>query len=88
MTHILLAEAVKLKSILLKRVQELEIEIMRVGFTVIEKGTTPAPSIRTVEAIDVEMNEMRHDIRKLDRLIYGARKNVSCTRSCTSIDPV
>ncbi len=72
MAPLLLAEAVKLKSILLKRVQELETEMMRVGFTVIEKGTKPAPLIRTVEAIDVEMNEIRHDIRKLDRLIYEA----------------
>ncbi|MER2009284.1 MAG: hypothetical protein ABS939_17685 [Psychrobacillus sp.] len=79
MAPILLAEAVKLKSILLKRVQELEIEMMRVGFTVIEKGTTPAPPIRTVSAIDLEMNDIRSDIRKLDRLIYEANLNNTVT---------
>ena len=67
-----LAEAVKLKSILLKRVHELEEEIMRVAYTIIEKDTVPEIGPRTVSVVDNELNETRADIRTLDKLIYEA----------------
>ncbi|TQR19082.1 hypothetical protein [Psychrobacillus vulpis] len=72
MPHISLAEGVKLKSILLKRVHELEEEIMRVAFTIVEKDIAPEIGPRTVAVVDNELTETRKDIRTLDRLIYEA----------------
>lgn len=77
MSNISLAEAVKLKSILLKRVHELEEEIMRVAFKIVEKDTVPVIGPRTVSLVDSELTETRKDIRLLDKLIYKA--NISNT---------
>lgn len=75
MPNISLAEAVKLKSLLLKRVHELEEEIMRVAYKIIEKDTVPEVGPRTVSVVDNEITETRKDIRTLDRLIYEANIN-------------
>ncbi|MFJ7971955.1 hypothetical protein [Psychrobacillus sp. NPDC096389] len=79
MSNISLAEAVKLKSILLKRVHELEEEMMRVAYTVIEKDSVPVIGPRNVANVDLELTETRKDIRTLDKLIYEAnvQNNVS-----------
>ncbi|MDI2586778.1 MULTISPECIES: hypothetical protein [unclassified Psychrobacillus] len=77
MANISLAEAVKLKSILLKRIHELEEEIMRVAFITIEKGSSPEIGPRTVSVVDNEITLTRKDIRTLDKLIYEA--NISNT---------
>lgn len=79
MPNITLAEAVKLKSILLKRVHELEEEIMRVAFTTIEKGSAPEIGPRTVSVVDNEITITRKDIRMLDKLIYEANINNTVT---------
>jgi hypothetical protein len=79
MSNISLAEAVKLKSTLLKRVHELEEEILRVAFTIIEKDTVPEVGPRTVSVVDNEMTETRKDIRMLDKLIYEANVSNSVT---------
>ena len=47
MSNITLAEAVKLKSVLTKRIHELEDEMRRVAFTTVEKGSTPDQGPRT-----------------------------------------
>lgn len=72
MAKITLAEAVKLKSILTKRVHELEDEIRRVAFTTVIKGEDPQEGPRTVAKVDEELEEVRRDIRLLDRLMYRA----------------
>lgn len=72
MSNISLAEAVKLKSILLKRIHELEEEIMRVAYTIIEKDSTPEIGPRNVANVDSELTETRKDVRTLDKLIYEA----------------
>lgn len=72
MGNISLAEAVKLKSILTKRVHELEDEMRRVAFTTVEKGSTPEKKQRTLEIVDLELEEVRLDNRVLDRLMYRA----------------
>lgn len=69
---ILLAEAVKLKSILLKKQQELTHERHRVAFKVIEKGQSPVREGRTLADVEHELRLIRADIRKLDRLVYEA----------------
>lgn len=79
MANISLAEAVKLKSLLLKRVHELEEEIMRVAFTIIEKDTVPEVGPRTVSVVDNEITGTRKDIRTLDKLIYEANINNTVT---------
>ena len=49
MANITLAEAVKLKSILTKRIHELEDEMRRVAFTTVEKGNSPEKGPRTLQ---------------------------------------
>ena len=72
MSNISLAEAVKLKSILSKRVHELEDEMRRAAFTTVEKGSSPEKKKRTLEVVESELDEVRLDSRVLDRLMYRA----------------
>lgn len=67
-----LAEAVKLKSILNKKKQELITEIHSASHTVVEKGEEPKIPERTLQQIDAELQDIRRDARILDRLIYEA----------------
>lgn len=72
MGNVTLAEAVKLKSILTKRIQELEHELRRIAFVTVEKGETPNPGPRTFTEVETELSDVRKDSRILDRLIYRA----------------
>jgi len=72
MGKITLAEAVKLKSILKNRIHELEDEMRRVAFTTVEKGNAPEKGLRTLELVEIELDEVRLDGRILDRLMYRA----------------
>ncbi|QDQ00158.1 hypothetical protein FOH38_06245 [Lysinibacillus fusiformis] len=67
-----LAEAVKLKSVLTKKVQELISELHRSAFVTVEKGQAPKTSNRTMTVIESELAQVRLDIRILDRLVYEA----------------
>ncbi|MFJ8520662.1 hypothetical protein [Lysinibacillus xylanilyticus] len=67
-----LAEAVKLKSILAKKVQELISELHRSAFVTVEKGQAPKTSNRTMTVIEAELAQVRLDVRTLDRLVYEA----------------
>jgi hypothetical protein len=67
-----LAEAVKLKSILAKKVQELVSELHRSAFVTVEKGQTPKTSNRAMKVIEAELAQVRLDVRTLDRLVYEA----------------
>ncbi|MGE7839011.1 hypothetical protein [Viridibacillus arvi] len=72
MGTITLAEAVKLKSILTKKVHELSSELQRVAFVQVEKGEDPKPSKRLLTEVDTELENVRKDIRILDKLVYRA----------------
>ena len=72
MGKITLAEAVKLKSILKKKIHELEMEMRRVAFTTVEKGKTPVTGPRTLPLVEAELEQVRLDSRVLDRLMYRA----------------
>lgn len=72
MAKITLAEAVKLKSVLRTRIHELQEEMRRVAFATVEKGTKPVKGKRTLEHVDVELEDVRADSRLLDRLMYRA----------------
>ncbi|PJO41051.1 hypothetical protein [Lysinibacillus xylanilyticus] len=67
-----LAEAVKLKSILAKKVQELVSELHRSAFVTVEKGQAPKTSNRAMKVIEAELAQIRLDVRTLDRLVYEA----------------
>jgi len=67
-----LAEAVKLKSILAKKVQELVGELHRSAFVTVEKGQAPKTSNRSMKVIEAELAQVRLDVRTLDRLVYEA----------------
>lgn len=67
-----LAEGIKLKSILTKKVRELLFEIDLVSHVVVEKGEEPKSSNRTLQEIEQELTEVRKDVRTLDKLIYRA----------------
>ncbi|WP_375199766.1 hypothetical protein [Bacillus sp. RS11] len=67
-----LAEAVKLKSILSKKIQELVSELHRSAFVTIEKGQAPKTSNRAMNVIEAELAQVRLDVRTLDRLVYEA----------------
>lgn len=77
MANITLAEAVKLKSILKKRIHELQEEMRRVAFTTVEKGTIPERSTRNLLSVETELDDVRLDHRILDRLMY--RANIDTT---------
>lgn len=72
MQTITLAEAVKLKSIITKKIQELEEEIRRVAFATVEKGASPEIGPRTLTIVEAELERVRFDARTLDRLMYRA----------------
>ena len=72
MGNISLAEAVKLKSVLTKRIHELEEEVRRVAFTTIEKGTSPELGPRTLSIVETELETVRLYARVLDLLMYRA----------------
>ncbi|MGE8001623.1 hypothetical protein ACQKOF_23935 [Lysinibacillus sp. NPDC093190] len=67
-----LAEAVKLKSILAKKIQELVSELHRSAFVTVEKGQAPKTSNRAMTVIEAELAQVRLDVRTLDRLVYEA----------------
>ncbi|MGE7692168.1 hypothetical protein ACQKMI_23690 [Lysinibacillus sp. NPDC097214] len=67
-----LAEAVKLKSILAKKVQDLVNELHRSAFVTVEKGQAPKTSNRAMTVIEAELAQVRLDVRTLDRLVYEA----------------
>ena len=70
-----LAEAVKLKSILHTKFRELFQERRRAAFVTIEKGATPVSNGRSVAQVEKELDDVRKDIRTLDRLVYEANIN-------------
>ncbi|MDQ0232636.1 hypothetical protein [Metabacillus malikii] len=72
MPKISLAEAVKLKSVLSKRIHELEEEMDRVAFIDIEKGSNIPEQIRRLTEVEVDLEEVRKDFRLLDKLMYKA----------------
>lgn len=72
MERFTLADGIRLKSLLNKQVQELEQELLRVAFTVSEKGQSLPEQTRSVEDVDFDIKGHRQDIMLLDRLIYEA----------------
>lgn len=72
MNKLSLAEAVKLKSVLNKRIHEYEEEINRVGFIEVEKGSKITKQTRTLHDVEKELADVRKDFRLLDRLMYKA----------------
>lgn len=72
MKKIPLAEGVKLKSILTKKIQELISEIHHVSHAVVEKGQEPKTSGRSISEVETELAQVRKDSRLLDKLIYRA----------------
>lgn len=72
MNKLSLAEAVKLKSVLSKRIHELEDEMDRAAFVTIEKGSELPKQTRTLADVEKEMDEVRKDFRLLDKLMYKA----------------
>lgn len=72
MAKISLAEAVKLKSVLSKRIHELEEEMDRVAFVEIEKGNKVPKQVRTLAHVEQDIDEIRKDFRILDKLMYQA----------------
>ena len=67
-----LAEAVKLKSILTKKIQELQMTIRTTAYVIVEKGEEPKQPAKTLEQFEAELADVRLDSRKLDALIYRA----------------
>lgn len=72
MKKIPLAEGVKLKGVLTKKISELTSEIQSVSKAIVEKGQTPKPSGRSLSEVEAELAQVRKDSRTLDRLIYRA----------------
>ncbi len=72
MKTIPLAEGVKLKSILTRKIQELIGEIHQVSHAIVEKGQQPKSSGRTISEVEAELAQVRKDSRLLDKLIYRA----------------
>ena len=67
-----LAEAIKLKSIITKKIQELTMNVHQRTHVIIEKGEQPVKPDFTLEMLEVELHQLRYDSRKLDALIYRA----------------
>lgn len=67
-----LAEGVKLKSILSRKIRELIYEIDLVSHVIVEKGEEPKTSNRKISEIEEELAQVRKDARTLDKLIYRA----------------
>ncbi len=72
MSNLSLAEAVKLKSVLAKRIHELEEEMDRVAFMEIEKGSKKPKQARSLSQVEEEIDDIRKDFRLLDKLMYQA----------------
>lgn len=72
MTSFTLADGIRLRSLLTKQVQELEQEMLRVAFTLSEKGQALPEQRRSVDGVDSDIKMIRQDIMLLDRLIYKA----------------
>lgn len=72
MNKISQAEAVKLRSVLSKRIHELEEEMYRVAFVQIEAGKVMPKQKRTMIEVEKEIEEVRNDYRLLDKLMYRA----------------
>ncbi|KMY50890.1 hypothetical protein ACIQD3_01860 [Peribacillus loiseleuriae] len=72
MRKLILADAVKLKSVLSKRIQELEAEMDLLAFVEIEKGSEIPNQVRNLAAVEKELEEVRSDFRLLDKLMYKA----------------
>lgn len=72
MIKLSLAEAVKLKSVLNKRIHELEMEMSVIGFVEVEKGKKLPKQLRTLAQVETEIEEIRRDYRLLDKLMYKA----------------
>lgn len=72
MSKLSLAEAVKLKSVLAKRIHELEEEMDRVAFVDVEKGSKKSVQARSLSKVEKEIDEIRYDFRLLDKLMYRA----------------
>lgn len=72
MSNLSLAEAVKLKSVLAKRIHELEEEMDRVAFVEIEKGGKKPKQARSLSQVEEEIDDIRKDFRLLDKLMYQA----------------
>lgn len=72
MNKISQAEAVKLRSVLSKRIHELEEEMYRVAFVQIEAGKAMPKQKRTMIEVEKEIEEVRNDYRLLDKLMYRA----------------
>lgn len=67
-----LAEAVKLKSIITKKIQECTGAVYQLTHVIIEKGEQPKKPDYTLEMLETELKQLRYDSRKLDALIYRA----------------
>ena len=77
-----LADAVKLKSILRKQLEQLVEEMERIAFIDLEKGEAlPTGQERTLLDVESAMDAVRRDLRTLDRLVYAA--NLSTTIETT-----
>ncbi|SEJ87726.1 hypothetical protein SAMN04488127_3136 [Bhargavaea ginsengi] len=72
MGKINLAEGIKLKSILNRRIQELNEELQRSAFALVEKGKKPETGRRPMAEIEQELERVRKDSRSLDGLVYRA----------------
>lgn len=72
MKTIPLAEGIKLKSILTKKIQELIYEMRNNAYVIVEKGESPKQSGRSIQEIEAELAQIRKDSRTLDKLIYRA----------------
>ncbi|WP_409291437.1 hypothetical protein [Peribacillus sp. SCS-37] len=72
MSKLTLAEAIKLKSVLNKRIHELEDEMDRVAFVEIEKGSDLPKQTRSIVDVEEDLEEIRKDFRFLDKLVYRA----------------
>lgn len=72
MGKINLAEGIKLKSVLSRRILELNDELQRSAFVLVEKGKTPESGRRPMSDIERDLAQVRKDSRTLDRLVYQA----------------
>ena len=72
MANISLAEAVKLKSVLSKRIHELEEEMDRLAFIEMEKESPAPKQTRTLKDVEKDIKVIRKDFRLLDKLMYQA----------------
>lgn len=81
-----LAEAVKLKSILRTKLNDLLMELERVAFIItIDNTTSTATSNRSVVEVEQEIAQVRLDMRTLDRLVYAANINNTVSYNNTEI---